>query len=81
MWKLHCQLLLVVKILKITISFYVVKFHIEQIVQLCCAVPPLFVIEFLHRIVTTFEDYFTECTESTLKDNYVIVYEVVLQCT
>ena len=42
------------------------------------AVPPLFVIEFLHRVVNTFEDYFTECTESTLKDNYVIVYEVWL---
>jgi len=36
------------------------------------------VIEFLHRVVNTFEDYFTECTESTLKDNYVIVYEVVV---
>jgi hypothetical protein len=23
-----------------------------------------------------FEDYFTECTETSLKDNYVIVYEV-----
>jgi len=36
------------------------------------------VIEFLHRVVNTFEDYFTECTESTLKDNYVIVYEVII---
>jgi len=36
------------------------------------------VIEFLHRVVNTFEDYFTECTETTLKDNYVIVYEVVI---
>jgi len=23
-----------------------------------------------------FEDYFSECTETSLKDNYVIVYEV-----
>lgn len=38
--------------------------------------PPLFVIEFLHRIIDVFEDYFGECTESSLKDNYVIVYEV-----
>jgi len=43
-----------------------------------CPVPPLFVIEFLHRVVNTFDDYFTECTESTLKENYVIVYEVVI---
>ncbi|KAK2193926.1 hypothetical protein NP493_6g10001 [Ridgeia piscesae] len=40
-------------------------------------VPPLFVIEFLHRVIDTFEDYFTECTESTIKDNYVIVYELL----
>jgi AP-3 complex subunit mu len=39
-------------------------------------VAPLFVIEFLHRIMDVFEDYFGECTETALKDNYVIVYEV-----
>jgi len=50
----------------------------ENVVLMLCEVPPLFVIEFLHRVVNTFEDYFTECTESTLKDNYVIVYEVVV---
>ena len=38
--------------------------------------PPLFVIEFLHRIMDVFEDYFGECTETSLKDNFVIVYEV-----
>ncbi|CAF4942128.1 unnamed protein product, partial [Rotaria socialis] len=40
-------------------------------------IAPLFVIEFLHRIVEVFEDYFTECTETSLKDNYVIVYELL----
>lgn len=39
-------------------------------------VPPLFVIEFLHRAMDIFEDYFTECNESTIKENYVVVYEV-----
>lgn len=38
---------------------------------------PLFVIEFLHRVVDTFEDYFSECTESVIKDNYVVVYELL----
>ncbi len=33
-------------------------------------------IEFLHRIMDVFEDYFGECTETSLKDNFVIVYEV-----
>ena len=42
----------------------------------CPLVPPLFVIEFLHRVVDTFDDYFSECTESIIKENYVVVYEV-----
>ncbi|KAL3870481.1 hypothetical protein ACJMK2_038536 [Sinanodonta woodiana] len=40
-------------------------------------VPPLFVTEFLHRAVEIFTDYFQECTETSLKDNYVIVYELL----
>ena len=42
-------------------------------------VPPLFVIEFLHRVVDTMEDYFSECSETIIKDNYVVVYEVVME--
>lgn len=38
---------------------------------------PLFVIEFLHRVVDTFQDYFNECAESTIKENYVVVYELL----
>jgi len=34
------------------------------------------VIEFLHRVVDIFEDYFQGCSESVLKEYYVIVYEV-----
>jgi hypothetical protein len=33
-------------------------------------VPPLFVVEFLHRVVETFEDYFSECSESSIKVPY-----------
>ncbi|CAF0756732.1 unnamed protein product [Adineta ricciae] len=40
-------------------------------------VAPLFVIEFLHRIMDVFEYYFGECTETSLKDNYVVVYELL----
>lgn len=40
-------------------------------------VPPLFVIEFMHRVVDTFNDYFSECTESIIKENYVVVYELL----
>lgn len=40
-------------------------------------VPPTFVVEFLHRICDTLEDYFNDCSESTLKEHYVIVYELL----
>ena len=33
---------------------------------------PLFVIEFLHRVVDTFKDYFGDCTESLIKEHYVV---------
>lgn len=44
--------------------------------KLSSPVPPLFIIEFLHRIIDIFTQYFTECTEQRIKDHYVIVYEV-----
>jgi len=40
-------------------------------------VQPLFVIEFLHRIVDTFIEYFGECSERVIKQNYVVVYELL----
>ena len=39
-------------------------------------VPPLFVIEFLHRVVDIFTEYFNSCTESSIKDHIVVVFEV-----
>lgn len=40
-------------------------------------VSPLFVIEFLHKVVDTFEDYFSDCTETIIKENYVVIYELL----
>ncbi|XP_032231637.1 AP-3 complex subunit mu-1 isoform X2 [Nematostella vectensis] len=40
-------------------------------------VPPLFVIEFLHRAVDIFQDYFNECTETSIKEHIVVVYELL----
>lgn len=40
--------------------------------------PPLFVIEFLHRVVDILEQYFSECNESNIKEHYVVVYEVCI---
>ena len=42
-------------------------------VSVCTSeVMPLFVIEFLHRVVDTFQDYFGDCTETLIKENYVV---------
>jgi AP-3 complex subunit mu len=38
---------------------------------------PLMVTEFLHRIKDVFVDYFGSCTVSTIKENFVIVYELL----
>jgi len=47
-------------------------------VSVCMSeVPPLFVIEFLHRVVDILEQYFTECNESNIKEHYVVVYELL----
>ena len=40
-------------------------------------VSPLLVIEFLHRVVDIFEDYFNGCSELILKEHYVVVYELL----
>ena len=40
-------------------------------------VPPLMVVEFLHRVVEIFSDYFGDCTESLIKEHYVVVYELL----
>jgi len=57
------------------ISIYRNSLYLVAVVM--TEVPPLFVIEFLHRVVDIFEDYFAECTESIIKENYVVVYELL----
>ena len=61
----------------IFLFFYLLCLYLRLMFFFCFAVPPLFVIEFLHRVVDTFEDYFNECTETIIKENYVVVYELL----
>ncbi|XP_011502417.1 PREDICTED: AP-3 complex subunit mu-1 isoform X1 [Ceratosolen solmsi marchali] len=49
----------------------------HYLISIYRCIPPLFIIEFLHRVVNTFEDYFSDCTEIIIKENYVIVYELL----
>uniref|UniRef100_A0A0N5AWY1 MHD domain-containing protein n=1 Tax=Syphacia muris TaxID=451379 RepID=A0A0N5AWY1_9BILA len=39
--------------------------------------PLLMVIEFLHRVIDTFTEYFGECSYSTINDNLVTVFELL----
>jgi len=57
------------------ISIY--RCNVYFVAVIMSEVPPLFVVEFLHRVVDTFEDYFNECSEAVIKENYVVVYELL----
>uniref|UniRef100_A0A4W6DWA4 Adaptor related protein complex 3 subunit mu 1 n=1 Tax=Lates calcarifer TaxID=8187 RepID=A0A4W6DWA4_LATCA len=57
------------------ITIYRGKLFFLSVIQ--TEVPPLFVIEFLHRVADTFQDYFGECSEVIIKDNVVTVYELL----
>uniref|UniRef100_H3DGK1 AP-3 complex subunit mu-1 n=1 Tax=Tetraodon nigroviridis TaxID=99883 RepID=H3DGK1_TETNG len=57
------------------ISIYRGKLFFLSVVQ--NEVPPLFVIEFLHRVADTMQDYFGDCSETVIMDNVVTVYELL----
>ena len=59
-----------------TLTDYVVNCIILFLFVFLFSVPPLFVIEFLHRVVDTFTEYFNSCNETSIKENVVIVFEV-----
>lgn len=49
-------------------------FFIGVITKEC---PPLFTIELIHKIVDVLEDYFGDSKEATIKENFVVVYELL----
>ncbi|PAA70601.1 hypothetical protein BOX15_Mlig017585g1 [Macrostomum lignano] len=59
----------------ILISIYRAQMHFVAVCK--SEVPPLFVIEFLHRLADIIKDYFDEVSETSIKDNVVIVYELL----
>lgn len=63
----------------ITPKFYLV--HIQRngmyfLATIQNEVPPLLVIDFLQRLYDVFQEYFSNVTESTLKENFSTVYQV-----
>ncbi|VDO91908.1 unnamed protein product [Soboliphyme baturini] len=53
------------------------RFQMYFVAVVAVEAPPLLVIEFLHRVVDTFVDYFEDCTDSIIKENYVTIYELL----
>lgn len=47
------------------------------IVSRDCTTDPLFIIEFLHRIVDVIQNYFADCNENLIKEQLVTVYELL----
>ena len=38
------------------------------------------IFSFLYRLVTVFEEYFKELEEESIRDNFVIIYELLDEC-
>ncbi|KAK6032735.1 clathrin adaptor complex small chain, partial [Ostertagia ostertagi] len=59
---------------------YLINVYHNQIYFLAVTtteIPPLMVIEFLHRVVHTFSQYFDECSDTSIKENCVMVFELL----
>ncbi|XGW35394.1 hypothetical protein V3C99_018980 [Haemonchus contortus] len=59
---------------------YLVNVYHNQIYFLAVTtteIPPLMVIEFLHRVVHTFTQYFDECSDTSIKENCVMIFELL----
>jgi AP-3 complex subunit mu len=63
-----------------TAKYYLFNIHRNNIFFMATAtndVQPLWGIEFLHRVYDIFQEYFTTVDESTLKENFSTVYQVL----
>lgn len=63
-----------------TSNYYLISVHRDECFLVCAVerdVAPLLVMEFLHRVADTFRDYFGACDESSLKDNFSTVYQLL----
>jgi len=63
-----------------TSKFYLIHFHVAEIFLLCPVqgdIPPLLVVEFLSRLVEIFKDYFGSVSEEVIKNNFVVVYQLL----
>jgi AP-3 complex subunit mu len=63
-----------------TSKYYLISIFRADIFLLATSIgeiAPLLVIEFLHRVFEIFEEYFGNVEESTVKDNFAMVYQLL----
>ncbi|RHY76109.1 hypothetical protein DYB34_001084 [Aphanomyces astaci] len=63
-----------------TANHYLISAFREELFVLAVItneISPLFVIEFLHRVVAVFKEYFGKFEESVIKDNFSTVYQLL----
>jgi AP-3 complex subunit mu len=63
-----------------TSKYYLISIYREDIFMVAATTgetSPLLVIEFLHRVFDIFEEYFGVVEESTIKDNFATVYQLL----
>ena len=61
-------------------KFYLINIYRDNVYLACTTTSetsPLSVIEFLHRVFDTFEEYFGSVEENTIKDNFSTVYQLL----
>ncbi|KAI6243947.1 AP-3 complex subunit mu-1 [Aphelenchoides fujianensis] len=57
--------------------FNIYRNNLYLIAVTVCETSPLMIFEILHHIVNVFTEYFDECTDTTIKENIVTVFEVL----
>uniref|UniRef100_A0A5S6R3C4 MHD domain-containing protein n=1 Tax=Trichuris muris TaxID=70415 RepID=A0A5S6R3C4_TRIMR len=64
----------------VTPHHYLINVYRDQLFFVAAVkveLPPLVVVEFLHRVVDTIISYFDECNDTVIKDNLVTLYELL----
>eukprot|EP01113_Clastostelium_recurvatum_P044457 TRINITY_DN750_c0_g1_i1.p1 TRINITY_DN750_c0_g1~~TRINITY_DN750_c0_g1_i1.p1 ORF type:complete len:415 (+),score=112.24 TRINITY_DN750_c0_g1_i1:51-1295(+) len=64
----------------VTPKYYLIHVQRNKLYFLCVVqqeMPPLLVIDFLHRVCDIFQEYFGSVSETTLKENFVHVYQLL----
>lgn len=63
-----------------TSKYYLLSIYRNEIFLIATSngeISPLLVIEFLHRVYEIFEEYFGTVEETTIKDNFASVYQLL----